>query len=84
MYQESSIKKILCFLLSLFCILFISKEAFPNPYYENNSNIRLAHQDLYSLRLTSAEKLLKAEEFRNPGQQFRFSLSGILINKYFH
>jgi hypothetical protein len=32
----------------------------------NNLNIRQAHQYLYELRPTSAEKILKAEEIKNP------------------
>lgn len=66
MCQESCIKRIATLLLSFFCIWFISRTAFSNPYYDNNLNIRQAHQELYALRLLSAEKLLKAEEFRNP------------------
>jgi len=39
---------------------------YSNPAYDNNPNIRLAHQYLFSFRPKSAEKLLKAEELKNP------------------
>jgi len=39
---------------------------FSIPVYDNNSNIRQAHQYLYALRTSSAEKILKAEEIKNP------------------
>ena len=36
------------------------------PAYDDNQNIRLAHQYLFALRPLSAEKLLNSEEAKNP------------------
>ena len=36
------------------------------PAYDNNQNIRIAHQYLFALRPLSAEKLLNSEETKNP------------------
>lgn len=38
--------------------------------YDNNPAIRQAHQYLYALRPLSAEKLLKQEEIKNPGNAY--------------
>lgn len=65
MSQKSSIEKNSAFWLFLLCLYLIYEPVFANPYYDNNSNIRRAHQDLYALRLVSAEKLLRTEEQTN-------------------
>jgi hypothetical protein len=66
MSQKIYIKRISYFLFSALCLYFSNRTASANPYYDNNLNIRLAHQDLYALRLASAEKILQAEEYKNP------------------
>jgi hypothetical protein len=69
MSSDSQVKtrmKYSTFILLLLCICANQPFVLSNPYFDNNSNIRLAHQDLYSLRLMSAEQLLQSEEFRNP------------------
>ncbi len=38
----------------------------PSMIYDNNVNIRLAHQDIYKLKTQTAEKILQAEESVNP------------------
>jgi hypothetical protein len=48
----------------------INASAYSSPYYDYNSNIRLAQQDLYALRLNSAERLLQTEELRNPNNGY--------------
>ena len=55
------IKALLIFLVLWFPCIKVS----PSPYYDNNLNIRLAHQELYALHPASAEKLLRAEELKN-------------------
>jgi hypothetical protein len=66
MSRKSFIKKIPCLTVFFLCLCFVHHTAFPNSYYDNNSNIRLAHKDLYALRLVSCEKLLRSEELKNP------------------
>ena len=45
---------------------FYGTKGYPGASYDNNQNIRLAHQYLFALRPVSAEKLLKTEEIKNP------------------
>jgi hypothetical protein len=54
------------FILLCLFIFIVNPIVSSSPYYDNNSNIRLAHHYLYALRLVSAEKLLQTEESRNP------------------
>ncbi len=58
--------KICSALLSLLLLWISSLTLFSNPYYDNNSNIRLAHQQIYALRILACEKLLQEEELKNP------------------
>ena len=39
---------------------------FSNPAFDNNQNIRQAHQFLFALRPLSADKILNSEEIKNP------------------
>jgi hypothetical protein len=57
-------------ILALFFICVVNPVLLPNPHYDNNPNIRLAHQQLYSLRLVTSEGLLREEEKRNPGNGY--------------
>jgi hypothetical protein len=64
MSHEPAIKKSPVILLFLWLLPFSNATAV-SPYYDNNSNIRLAHRDLYELKLTSADRLLQSEEVKN-------------------
>ncbi len=54
----------------LILLNFYGLKSYPGPSYDNNQNIRLAHQYLFALRPISAEKLLKTEELKNPGNGY--------------
>ena len=70
MNLKSSKTEISYYLFS-FLLLFVTNPiAFSNPYYDNNSNIRLAHQNIYALRPFTVENLLQAEELKNPGNGY--------------
>jgi len=58
--------EILSCILSFLLLCVINPIAFSNPYFDNNSIIRLAHQYMYALRPIMAEKLLQREELKNP------------------
>jgi hypothetical protein len=62
--------KISSCIFSFLLLCVINPIAFSNPYYDNNSNIRLAHQNIYALRPFTVENLLKAEELKNPGNGY--------------
>jgi hypothetical protein len=53
-------------IFSLFLLCVTNPIIFSNPYYDNNSNIRLAHQNMYALRPFTVVNLLQAEEMKNP------------------
>ncbi len=62
--------KITTCILSLTFLFTFRLAGFSMPVYDDNSNIRQAHQYLYALRLTSAEKILRSEELKNPGNAY--------------
>ncbi len=54
------------FIQIILFITLLNTKAYSGPAYDNNLNIRKAHQLLFALRPLSAEKLLKSEEIKNP------------------
>jgi hypothetical protein len=57
-------------ILSFIILCVTNPTVFSNPNYDNNSNIRLAHQNLYALRPFTVENILKAEELKNPDNAY--------------
>lgn len=53
-------------ILQFIILSFLSYSGTCSPQYDNNQNIRLAHQRLFELRPVSAEKLLNTEFLNNP------------------
>ena len=64
-FNRNNMKTTLFFPVFLF-LTFWNLIGISGPAFDNNQNIRLAHQYLYALRPLTAEKLLKSEETRNP------------------
>jgi|GEM_PF-5207538 len=62
--------KILHFFPVFLFLSFLNLIGISGPAYDNNQNIRLAHQYLFSLRPLSAEKSLNWEEAQNPQNGF--------------
>lgn len=62
--------KQILFISFLQLFLFFPVLSHADPFYDNNENIRRAHQDIYALKTQSAEKLLQAEEKINPNNAY--------------
>ena len=58
------------FILIFLCFISFKLIGSSSTVYDNNATIRQAHQYLYALRPFSAEKLLKQEEIKNPGNGY--------------